>query len=165
MYPVCRNERSKPVETLKPILEQHPFLQGLRSEHLDLLAGCASNVVYKPGEYIIREGRDANQFYIVRSGHVSIETYAPGKGAIQIQTVSEGDILGWSWLIPPYKWSFDVRVIDLTRVIALDAACLRKKCEDDHDFGFEILSRFANVIVQRLRATHLQLVDLCEGLR
>lgn len=148
------------METLRPILEQQAFLGHLAPEHLDLLVGCASNVRYEAGNYIFREGRDANHFYILRSGRVSIETYAPGRGPILIQTLSEGDILGWSWLIAPYKWEFDARALDMTRAIALDTSCLRGKCEEDHDLGYEMMKRFAHVIVQRLKATHQQLVDI-----
>ncbi|HEY3268723.1 MAG TPA: cyclic nucleotide-binding domain-containing protein [Armatimonadota bacterium] len=151
------------METLRPILEQQAFLQGLEPPYLDLLVGCASNVRFEPGEYFFHEGKDANHFYVLRSGRVTIETYSPGRGSIIIQTLGEGEVLGWSWLIPPYKWQFDARALVLTRAIALDTTCLRSKCEDDHDLGYEIMKRFANVIVQRLKATHLQLVDISEG--
>lgn len=151
------------METLRPILEQHPFLQGLAPEYLELLVGCASNVKFGEGEYLFREGKEADCFYILRAGKVSIETYSPGRGTIQIQTVGEGDVLGWSWLISPYKWSFDGRAVEMTRAISLDARCLREKCAKDHDLGYEFMQRFAHVIVQRLRATHLQLVDMYES--
>lgn len=151
------------METLKPVLEEQSFLRGLEPRHLDLLVGCASNVRFHSDDYLIREGQAANLFYIIRSGHVSIETYSPGRGRIGIQTLGEGDVLGWSWLIPPFTWEFDARAMELTRALALDATCLRGKCDDDHDLGYEIMKRFSNVIVQRLRAAHLQLVDIREG--
>ena len=77
-----------------------------------------------------------------------------------IQSLKEGEVLGWSWMIPPYKWHFDARAFDLTRAIALDGACLREKCEEDHDLGYELMSRFALIIAQRLEATRLQLMDI-----
>lgn len=153
------------METLRPILQEQSFLRGMEPRHLDLLVGCAFNVRFDPNDFLVREGREAHLFYIIRSGHVSIETHSPGRGPICIQTLGEGDVLGWSWLMPPYTWQFDARALQLTRALALDATCLLAKCDEDHDLGYEIMKRFSNVIVQRLRATHLQLVDIREGER
>lgn len=146
--------------TLEPILSQHPFFQGIDRKYLALLSGCASNVVFHPQEYLMREGEPANHFYILRQGRVSIEIAAPGQGTIPLQTVGEGEILGWSWIVPPYRWHFDGRAVQLTRAIALDAVCLRDKCEADHDLGYDLLKRFSIVMSQRMSATRLQLLDL-----
>jgi CRP-like cAMP-binding protein len=148
------------MENLERILAEHPFLTGMDAEQIKLLNGCASNVVFKAGEYIFREGEDANSFYFIRSGKVVIETFASQKGAILINTRDAGEILGWSWLVPPYKWHFDARAIEITRAIALDGKCLRGKCEDDHDLGYEIMKRFNLIIAERLEATRLQLMDV-----
>ena len=148
------------METLKPILSEHPFLKGLEPDIIQLIVGCASNVRFNAGEYLFREGQEANQFYIVRAGKVAIEVYAAGRGSINIQTVGEGDILGWSWLVPPYFWRFDARAVELTRAIALDGKCLRTKCEQDQHLGYELLKRFCQIITDRLEATRIQLLDL-----
>ncbi len=76
------------------------------------------------------------------------------------QTVAEGDVLGWSWLFPPYRWVFDAQALELTRALVFDGTCLRGKCEDDHNLGYELMKRFAHVVVQRLQATRLQLLDV-----
>jgi CRP/FNR family cyclic AMP-dependent transcriptional regulator len=148
------------METLKPILSEHPFLKGLEPGIIQLIVGCASNVRFNAGEYLFREGQEANQFYIVRAGKVAIEVYAAGRGSINIQTVAEGEILGWSWLVPPYFWRFDARAVELTRAIALDGKCLRTKCEQDQHLGYELLKRFCHIITERLEATRIQLLDL-----
>jgi CRP-like cAMP-binding protein len=148
------------MENLQPILAEHPFLQNLDSLHLELITGCASNVRFDPGQYIFREGEEANQFYILRHGKVALEIVAPQRGPLVVETLGEGDILGWSWLIPPYHWHFDARAVELTRAIALDGKCLRTKCEQDHDLGYELLKRFAHIMEQRLQATRLQLLDV-----
>ncbi len=148
------------MENLENILKEHPFLKGMTSKHIKLLVGCASNVAFKAGEYIFREGEDAEKFYFVRHGRVVVETFVPQKGAILIRSRHEGEILGWSWLVPPYKWHFDARAIEVTRAIALDGKCLRQKCEEDHDLGYEIMKRFALIIAERLEATRLQLMDI-----
>ena len=148
------------MQSLEPYLAEHPFLKGLEPNHLKILVGCASNVRFDVGQFILREGEEANNFYIIRHGKVAIELFAAERGAITIQTIGEGEILGWSWLIPPYRWRFDARAVDLTRAIALDGKCLRTKCEQDHNLGYELLKRFAHVIALRLEATRLQLSDV-----
>jgi CRP/FNR family cyclic AMP-dependent transcriptional regulator len=151
------------METLEPILAEHPFLQGLEPSWVALLVSCASNVVFRPGELVFKEGGAADHFYIVRQGDVAIELHVPGKGAMTIDTVSDGEILGWSWLVPPYRWSFTARAVTLTRAIAFDGACLRGKCEQNHDLGYELLKRFSVVMAERLQAARLQLMDLYGG--
>jgi CRP/FNR family transcriptional regulator, cyclic AMP receptor protein len=148
------------METLEPVLAEHPFLKGLEPRFIQLIVSCASNLRFNAGEHLFREGQEAGQFYIIRHGKVAIELAAAQRGVINIQTVGEGDILGWSWLIPPYLWRFDARAVELTRVIALDGKCLRAKCEEDHQLGYEFLKRFSHIIAQRLEATRLQLLDL-----
>lgn len=145
---------------LAPLLAEHPFFRGLRPEHLATIAGCASNVRFDAGAMIAREGDEAAKFYVIRHGTVAIESFAPNAGPVIIQTVSAGDILGWSWLLPPYNWQFSARAQELVRAVALDGTCLRAKCEADHDLGYELLKRFAEIVAQRLSATRLQLLDL-----
>jgi CRP/FNR family transcriptional regulator, cyclic AMP receptor protein len=148
------------MENLGRILSEHPFLQGMTDSQLALLVGCASNVVFKPGEFIIREGQPADNFYFIRHGMVQIETHIPQKGPLVIRTRHEGEVLGWSWLVPPYRWHFDARAVEQTRAIAMDGKCLREKCETDHALGYEIMKRFSRIIAERLEATRLQLMDV-----
>ncbi len=151
------------METLHGYLSEHPFLKDLDPKHIDLIVGCASNVRFDANQYIFKEGQEANEFYIIRHGKISLEVYRPNQGPLSIQTIGEGEVLGWSWLLPPYRWHFDARALELTRAIALDGKCLREKCEQDHDLGYEILKRFTHVIMQRLQATRIQLLDLYGG--
>jgi len=148
------------METLEQILAESPFLHGLQKHHLELITGCASNVRFDGGQYLFHEGEEAEKFFLIRHGRVAIEVFAPDRGALAIQTLEPGDILGWSWLVPPYQWRFDAKATELVRAIALDGKCLRTKCEEDHDLGFDLLKRFAHVIEQRLEATVLQLLDV-----
>jgi CRP-like cAMP-binding protein len=148
------------MENLERILAEHPFLKGLEEQHLQLIVGCASNTRFDAGSFICREGEEANSFYILRQGRVALELNAVQRGTITIDTLGDGDVLGWSWLIPPYQWRFDAKAVDLTRAIALDGKCLRKKCEEDHHLGYALLKRFSEVLGQRLDATRIQLLDL-----
>jgi hypothetical protein len=79
---------------------------------------------------------------------------------VTIHTRHEGEVLGWSWMVPPYRWHFDARASETTRAIAMDGKCLRTKCDEDHDLGYEIMKRFSLVIAERLEATRLQLMDI-----
>jgi CRP-like cAMP-binding protein len=148
------------METLERIVAEHPFFAGLEEQYLQLLAGCASNVRFEGGKYILREGEEASQFFLIRHGKVALEISAPHRGPLIVETLGEGDILGWSWLVPPYHWSLDARAVDLTRAIALDGKCLRTKCEQNHDLGYELLKRFAHIMERRLETTRFQLLDV-----
>jgi CRP-like cAMP-binding protein len=148
------------METLEPILVAHPFLKGLDESYLKLIVGCASNVRFEAGEYIFREGEEADNFYIIRHGQVALEISAAERGHIIIESLGEGDVMGWSWLVPPYRWHYDAQATMLTRAIALDGKCLRKKCDADHSFGYELLSRFFPVLMDRLKHAQMQLMDI-----
>jgi CRP-like cAMP-binding protein len=148
------------MDNLEGTLSEHPFFKDLNADILKLVVGCASNVRFEKGDFIFREGEEADQFYLIRHGSVGLEIFSPSRGALEIQTLDEGDILGWSWLIPPYEARFDARAKELTRAIALDGKCLRAKCEDDHNLGYELLKRFSSIVGQRLDATRVQLLDI-----
>jgi CRP-like cAMP-binding protein len=148
------------MENLERLLKEHPFFADLNDEQIALLVGCAKNAVFKAGEFVFRDGEDADSFFIIRHGKVVIETFVPNKGPIAIQTREAGEVLGWSWLVPPYRWRFDARALELTRAVALDGKCLRDKLDEDHDLGYELLKRFSVLITQRLEATRLQLMDI-----
>jgi CRP-like cAMP-binding protein len=148
------------MENLERVLREHPFLDGLSDDQIKLLVGCAKNVAFKAGEFVFREGEEANSFFFIRHGKIMVETYIPQKGPLAIQSREAGEVLGWSWLVPPYHWHFDARAVEVTRAIALDGECLRGKCEEDHDLGYEMMKRFSLLIAQRLEATRLQLMDV-----
>lgn len=148
------------METLEPILAQHPFFQDIEPLYLQLMVGCAAHVRFAAGDDLFREGDVADRFYLIRHGHVALQVFIPGQGRITIETIAAGEVLGWSWLFPPYRWHFDAQALELSRAIAFDGACLRAKCDEDHDLGYMLMQRFAQVMTQRLQATRLQLLDL-----
>jgi CRP/FNR family cyclic AMP-dependent transcriptional regulator len=150
------------MQTIEPLLETHPFFKGLDPKYLKLIEGCASNVVFKADQFLFREGEEADRFFIIRSGRVQVEAFSPKNGPVIIQTRTAGEIFGWSWLIPPYRWRFDAKATELTRAIAIDGKCLRDKFEKDHDLGYEMMKRFAPIIAERLEATRIQLLNMYE---
>ena len=148
------------IKTLDGILARHPFFSGLDSRYLQLAVGCAANVRFNEGDLIFKEGKQADNFYLIRQGQVPLELIWPGRGSLTVQTVGEGEVLGWSWLIPPYHWRFDARAMKPTLAIVLDGKCLRAKCEEDHQLGYELVKRITTILGQRLDATRVQLLDL-----
>ncbi|SHE58377.1 Cyclic nucleotide-binding domain-containing protein [Microbulbifer donghaiensis] len=145
---------------IQQLLQQHALFQDLPEADLTLIGGCGENCVYNAGEYIARENAPADFFYVIREGRVAVETYMPNHGALCLQTLHDGDIFGWSWLFPPYRWTFDARALEKVRAVRLDGKCLRQKCEEDPRLGFELMKRFARIVTERLQATRLQLLDV-----
>ncbi len=148
------------MQTLDEIVTESPVFAGLDPEQLQLIVGCAQNAAFFKGERLFREGEAADTFYLVRRGRVALTAHVPGRGDVTIETVEPGEVLGWSWLFPPYTWHFDARAVEDAGVVAFDGACLRGKCDADHALGFELLQRFAQVMIDRLQQTRTLLLDV-----
>ncbi len=148
------------MRTIETLLTDVPLFRHMPEERLDLLAGCGTNVRFHDGEMLFREGDEANVFYVVRHGSVALETFVPARGSMVIETVEPGEVVGWSWLFSPYRWHFDARALGLVRATAFDGACLRVKCADDPAFGYDLMTRFAQVLIERLQWTRLRLLDV-----
>lgn len=148
------------MRTIDALLADVPAFEDMRPVHRHVIAGCAVNRAFKGGDYLMREGAHADQFHVIRHGSVALETFAPHRGALKIETLHEGDLLGWSWLVPPYRTALDARALEVTRTVTFDGKCLRGKCEADHDLGFDLMRRFMAVTVERLQATRLRLLDV-----
>ena len=151
------------IDTLEYVLGDQTFLKGLSPAHLVAIAECAHPVTFASGEYVFHEGDPANHFYIITYGQVSLELHVPGLGSRVIQTVEKDEVLGWSWLFPPYRWHFDGRALTMIRAIDFNGLCLRGKCDADHDLGYALMQRFAQTMMARLQATRLQLLDVYGG--
>lgn len=148
------------MQTLEALLTEHPFFTGLEPAYIQAMASFASYNHYDAHKYLFHEGERAAHFYIIQEGKVALETFAAERGMITIETIEAGEVLGWSWLFPPYRWHFGARVVEPTSVIVLDGGGLRAKCEEDHHLGYELTKRVAHIMMQRLQATRLQLLDL-----
>ena len=148
------------VEDLGRILDDHPFFKGIDAELRQLLVGCAANERYDAGQYLFREGNKADKFWLIRHGTVAIEVYAAGKPPITVETLGEGDVLGWSWLVEPYKNMFDARAMTLVRAISMDATCLLNKMNGNHALGYDVARRFMPLMAHRIQAARMQMLDL-----
>lgn len=148
------------IDTLETVVNEQPFFQGMENRHIHLIAGCSMNVRFEAGHVIFRAGEPADHFYLIREGQVAVQFAGTHKGSITVQTVGEDEVLGWSWLLPPHRWHFDARAERPTRALAFDDECLRRKCDEDHDLGYALYTRFMKITSTRLQATLLQLADM-----
>ena len=139
---------------------EHPFFAEMQPHHIQLLAANASPVLFNRGQYIFAEGSRAEKFYLIQRGLIALESAIPGKGPMVIQTIGAGDVLGWSWLFEPYTWTFASRAEEPTDTWSFDAEAIRAHCRQDHELGYELLRRFAQVVIQRLQSTRLQMLDI-----
>jgi CRP-like cAMP-binding protein len=148
------------MKSMADLIREHAFLAGMSDAQCETVSGCAKNVVFEPGAYIIREGQSADEFHLLRDGHVALEIYAPRRGSHVLQTLGPDDILGASWIVPPYRWTSDARAIDRVRAFAFDAKCLRGKCDADPALGYALMQRFVPILVRRMAAARMQAMDL-----
>lgn len=148
------------IEGLGRLLAEHPFFRDMPADIRDVVVGCCSNVHWRPGEFLFKEGGKADHFYLIRQGEVAVEVHAPGRPGVVVENIGEGEIIGWSWLVPPYVWTFDARAADQVRAIAIDGACLRRKLEENHELGYELYRRFIPVMGRRIAEARLRIVEL-----
>jgi CRP-like cAMP-binding protein len=148
------------MKAIEELLREQPIFADLDPEHRALIAGCTRNHHVDAQAFLFRENDSADMFYLLRHGHVALQVTAPGRAPLVLATLGPGDIVGASWLVPPYRWNADARAVEATRALAVDAACLRAKCAADPGFGFALMQRFVPLLVQRLHATRMQLLDV-----
>ena len=141
------------------VVAEQPFFKGLKQEHLQLLAESAMVTEFDAGEWIFRQGDPANRFYLILQGNVLIESEAKERGMVPIRTFGPGDDLGWAWLFPPYYMHFSARAIEPTRAIFFYGTRLREKCETNHELGYQLMKRIAEIVVQNLNATQKRLLE------
>ena len=147
------------MQTIEQYLPNHPFFAGLDDQAIALVTGCAVNVHVRPGEYLFREGEPADTFYVIRTGRVAIQMRLPTEGVV-LDTARDGDVVGWSWLVAPYRWTFDAVATEDSSIVSFDGACLRGKCEADPALGYALLQRVVQVMSTRLHSARVRLLDL-----
>ena len=144
----------------------------MQVELKNLIDGRKNNVRFRSAEslekvrlettdfqFLFREGDSADHFYVLRRGRVAVEAHTPACGVV-LDTVDEGEVVGWSWMVPPYRWAFDARATLDSSAVAFDAACLRAKCDADPVVGYELMKRFVMVMDHRLQSARVRLLDL-----
>src|SRR5438046_7918509 len=147
-------------DQLAPRVAFHPFLAGMSRTQLALLTDCAVATDFKKGQTVLREGEFANRFYLIESGKVALESGADIGEPVVIETIGPGDLLGWSWMFPPYVWQFTARAVEPTTAIFFYGTILREYCEKDHSLGYELFKRMSVVMIKRLQAARRQMLSV-----
>lgn len=148
------------MQNFRSALEQHPFLMEMPPAFLKKIADLASCREFEPGQFLFRQGQQANGFYLILQGQVDLELFSASGGPVVLQKMREGEVIGWSWFVPPFLWRFDARAVEPITVAFLDATQLRTDMQADHSLGYEILSRLVAVIAERLESARSELVEL-----
>ena len=147
------------MKTIHESIRKYSFFDGMRPEHLAVLAEGAKEAQFNAGDVLFREGEPANKFYLLESGKILLEAHELAGGTAPVKTLEAGDVLGWSWLFPPFRWHFQARAVEPSSVIVLSGANLLVSAERDHDFGYELMKRVAQVVIRRLQDTRKQLLQ------
>lgn len=148
------------IHGFREILAEHPVFREFDADALDLLAGCARNEHFQAGATIYAEGDAADRVHILRHGDVAVEIATPERASIIVETLHAGDVLGWSWMVPPYRHMSDARALSDVRSVSLDAACMRGKCDENPVLGYHLFKHLLPHMALRVRALRLQLLDL-----
>ncbi len=150
----------KSIKTIADIIHEHSFFKGLSKEQIEFIAGCGKNVVFEEGKIIANPGDPADEFYLIREGQVALSISVPPRKPFLFQTLGVSDLVGLSWLIEPYLWTVSAQALTLTKAIALDGACIRKKCENDASLGYKLMQHLIKILVMREDACRLHLLDV-----
>jgi CRP-like cAMP-binding protein len=146
--------------TALDLLTGHPFVQGIPEPQLARLSRWGRRTTFRAGARVFDEGQPARRFWLIREGHVQLDAYLPGRGPQVVESIGAGTVLGWSWLFTPHVWHFGATAAEPTLAIEFDGAGVRRLCEEDPAFGLDLTRRFGQVVVDRLQATRLRLLDL-----
>jgi CRP/FNR family transcriptional regulator, cyclic AMP receptor protein len=144
-------------QQLEADVAAHPFLLGMSEQHIRLVADCAMRTHFEKDRVIFQEGDPANRFYLIERGKVALESRAGG-ALVVIDVIGNGDLLGWSWLFPPYVWHFAARAVEPTAAIFFYGTVLREYCEKDQSLGFELFKRMSEVMTRRLQSARARLL-------
>jgi len=148
------------IEPMATRVAFHPFLAGMNHAQLALLTDCAMVVRFQRGQLIFREGELANRFYLIETGKVILESSARFGDPVIIDKVGAGELLGWSWMFPPYVWHFTARAVEPTSAIFFYGTILREYCERDHSLGYELFKRMSAVMIKRLQAAREKMLAI-----
>lgn len=144
---------------IEDFLAGQDFFAGLDPRSIAFLAECASRRRVDAGDTLFRHGEDAGRFFLLCSGRVSVEIPAIEGPRLEVQSLGPGQVAGWSWLIPPYKWSFQARALEEAEVIEFDGERVRAQCEQDPAFGYAMMKRFSALMSERLQAARVRMME------
>jgi CRP/FNR family transcriptional regulator, cyclic AMP receptor protein len=144
------------------VLGAQPFLRGMPSAQLAKLAELCEHISIPARRRLFDEGFQADRFWVIDAGQVTLDATVPGQGRVIIETLGRGDVIGLSWMLPPYQWRFGAVATQPTQAFVFDAAAVRRACAADPLLGYELSRRFSAVVIQRLQATRARLIEACD---
>jgi CRP/FNR family transcriptional regulator, cyclic AMP receptor protein len=147
------------IEVTAGVLSAHPFLHGMSHDQLGVLAEAASDVTFPARYRLFEDGGNANRFWLIQSGHVNLDLQVPGEGPVVIETIGMGELLGWSWLFPPFRWAFGAVAATAVEAFEFDAPAVREACVAEPELGYELNQRVTRVLAKRLQATRIRLIS------
>jgi CRP/FNR family transcriptional regulator, cyclic AMP receptor protein len=153
-------ETNKELESLNARIALHPFLAGMNQMQLALLTDCAMATHFQKGQTILCEGEFANRFYLIETGKVVLESGEGFGDPVIIETIGPGNLLGWSWMFPPYVWHFTARAAEPTDAIFFYGTILREYCERDPSLGYELFKRITPIMLKRLQAARRKMLSV-----
>ncbi|MEV4535972.1 cyclic nucleotide-binding domain-containing protein [Asanoa sp. NPDC049518] len=133
------------------LLRAQPLLIGLNDWQLGRLAPLAHRSMFHAGRRVFHPGDPADRLWLIVAGRVDVDL--PGPGRVVVDTLGAGNALGWSWLLPPYRWQFGAVAVETTQTVALDGPALRQLCDSDPTLGYPLTLALLHVVADRLRAT------------
>lgn len=148
------------IHSIQPLLEAHDFFRSFPQDFIEYLVSCAKNVAVEQSDFLMREGQPATRFYLIRRGSVRLQIHGAQRGPLTIQTAAPGDLIGWSWLIPPHVTRFSAQALERVVALEFDGVCVKKKCDDNPALGYTVVLKVASVLAQRLSAARIQLLDV-----
>ncbi len=140
-------------------LSNHVFFGALSDETLSFLDKCSSKSEIKKDQVLFHQGEAADHFYVVLAGQISIQMPAILGPSLEIQALGSGQVLGWSWLISPYRWSFQAKATEDSELLVFNGKAILARCEQDAKFGYELLKKFAELMSVRLDAARKKMMD------
>jgi len=151
------------IEPMRTRVALHPFLAGMNRSQVALLTDCAMAVHFEKGQIIFREDEMANRFYLIETGKIVLESSERLGNPVIIDTIGRGNLLGWSWMFPPYTWRMTARAVEPTSAIFFYGTILREYCERDCSLGYELFKRMAPVMIKRMQAARRKMLGIQSG--
>jgi CRP/FNR family cyclic AMP-dependent transcriptional regulator len=140
------------MNTFQTAIAEHPFFKTMRPDHLALISKNAQAVKFKPEDILFREGESANRLFLIQSGRVDLEWRAESGCGVAAKNVGPGEVLGWSWLFPPFLWHFTAEALEPTHAIVLDGKHLLAACDKNPEFGYALMKRIAQILIHQMES-------------
>lgn len=146
-------------ESLVKLLMRHEFFRDIAPEAMEFLVANGRIANLEKGAILFEHGQPADRFYLIREGRITVGVPAIQGPSLEVQTLGSGEVLGWSWLIPPYRWNFRGQVIEAAEVVEFNGKAILDRCESDPAFGYPLMKRFATLMSERLEAARRKMMD------